>query len=313
MTRNKRRSLHRQPEEEGGVLVSAPAELAGDEPVTVAESITSTNADSVIFTPAGSTPEQTTPKATFALPLRPAAMDPVIERLSSLAIQETGKQPGQEQQADPEKPISKSKKRRINTFKKQRIQLQKEKERQKEEEELKKKQEQAASVEKKPQPAPVSATQAEKPSTKIARGQVMDLFDDYFGDRKLANWQRLCIDLGLEDKNISTVTQCRKVLETVHVNIYDLLHAIEERKLLPPDQQKAPLNIKKFDSVNQLFKYSEKNGCIFPKAAAKAGGKGTPLRALLRDFFGHGGGAGGGYRGRKNKRGAALAGGGVMV
>jgi len=45
----------------------------------------------------------------------------------------------------------------------------------------------------------------------VAREKVIQLFDEYFGDRKLANWQRLCIDLGLGDENLSTVTKCKKV------------------------------------------------------------------------------------------------------
>lgn len=100
------------------------------------------------------------------------------------------------------------------------------------------------------------------------------------------------------------------------MNIYDFLAALEERKALPKEEQKSPLNIKKFDTVNQLFNYSEKHNRIFPKTAAKTG-KGSPLRALLRDFFGPRGGAGG-YRGRKKGKnktggGGALPEGGVLV
>lgn len=215
MTKGTKGSFSEKHEEEGGVSVSASAVLSGDKPVTVsaevAESITSTNADSVIFTPDGSTPEETTPRPTFALPFRPAIpMDSVIEGLSSLEIKETqqGSQQQPDRQASPEPPISKSKKRRMKRKQRKKRQL---------EEELKKKQEQGASIDTKPQPAPVAIAKEKKPSTKVTPTQVINLFDEYFHTRSLANWQRLCIDLGFEDKNISTVTQCRKVCFAISV------------------------------------------------------------------------------------------------
>lgn len=195
-----RRKYHqKKAKEEGGVSVSL-AELPGNEPVTAqvqaetAESTTSTNADSVIFTPEGSTPEETTPKAAFALPFRPAIpMDSVIEGLSSLAIGQN--QPEQQQENDQQQQqpglgpgiITKSKKRRMKSKEKKKQQK-----------------DQATSNEPKP-------TDNEKPSTVVARGKVIQLFDDYFGTRNLANWQRLCIDLGIEEKDITTVTRCKKV------------------------------------------------------------------------------------------------------
>ncbi|KAM7223270.1 hypothetical protein V8F06_001483 [Rhypophila decipiens] len=125
----------------------------------------------------------------------------------------------------------------------------------------------------------------------ITDDKIAELFNDYFGDRKLANWQRFCIDLGLEDENLSSLKQCKTALNSIHINIYDLMDAIEERKALPEEERNSPLNVRKFDSANQLFKHAKKNGGLFPRRAAKEGG---PLRGLLKQFYGPGGGGGGG-------------------
>ncbi|KAK4220133.1 hypothetical protein QBC37DRAFT_367150 [Rhypophila decipiens] len=125
----------------------------------------------------------------------------------------------------------------------------------------------------------------------ITDDKIAELFNDYFGDRKLANWQRFCIDLGLEDENLSSLKQCKTALNSIHINIYDLMDAIEERKALPEEERNSPLKVRKFDSANQLFKHAKKNGGLFPRRAAKEGG---PLRGLLKQFYGPGGGGGGG-------------------
>ncbi|KAM7207023.1 hypothetical protein V8F33_000122 [Rhypophila sp. PSN 637] len=123
----------------------------------------------------------------------------------------------------------------------------------------------------------------------ITDDKMAELFNDYFGDRKLANWQRFCIDLGLEDENLSTLNQCKKALNSIHINIYELMDAIEERKSLPEEKRNSPLKVRKFDNTNQLFKHAKKNGGLFPRRAAKEGG---PLRGLLKHFYGPGGGGG---------------------
>lgn len=186
---------------------------------------------------------------------------------------------------------------------------------------------------------PEATTAAKKKKNKkkkpvVTSGQVAQLFDEYFGDRSLANWQRLCIDLGIGEENLSTVTKCKKVISPIHpyplissdtplhipkqnkrykinttmltnphqalepinVNIHDFLSAIEARNALPASEQTVPLDIPIFDSVGALASYSEKHSKIVSRLVAKKGG---PLRALLRDFYGP---ARGGYRGRKKKK-----------
>ncbi|KAH6619175.1 hypothetical protein B0J18DRAFT_236884 [Chaetomium sp. MPI-SDFR-AT-0129] len=104
---------------------------------------------------------------------------------------------------------------------------------------------------------------------------IVAAFDTYFGYGTLADWQRLCRDIGLEaeGKNTSSITQCRKALETVHVNIYDLLHAV-----------RLGTQPQRFGSPKALSKYCRKTGKIYPKEKAKEMG---PVRVLLREIFRH--------------------------
>mgnify|MGYP007135339294 CR=1 FL=1 len=45
------------------------------------------------------------------------------------------------------------------------------------------------------------------------RRDVVEELNDYFGTGTLADWQRLCCDVGLnvEDWDLSSITKCRKV------------------------------------------------------------------------------------------------------
>ncbi len=64
---------------------------------------------------------------------------------------------------------------------------------------------------------------------------------------------------------------CVKVLKPIHVNIFDVLefHRGQRQEL------------RRFDTVKQLAKYSKKNNKIFPKRMAKRGA----LKFLLRKLF----------------------------
>ncbi|KAK3300429.1 uncharacterized protein B0H64DRAFT_15286 [Chaetomium fimeti] len=95
-------------------------------------------------------------------------------------------------------------------------------------------------------------------------------FKTYFGDGLLDDWQRLCRDVGLNGE-YSSITQCRKALRTVHVNIFDLLDAVKEGRT-PPH----------FGTAGELAEYTLETGRVYPKKAAKKMG---PVRALLRMIF----------------------------
>ncbi|KAG0650621.1 hypothetical protein D0Z07_2210 [Hyphodiscus hymeniophilus] len=55
------------------------------------------------------------------------------------------------------------------------------------------------------------------------RRDIVAEFERYFGNEtNLANWQRLCHDVGIAEQ-LRSINQCRKALKGVWVNIYDLL------------------------------------------------------------------------------------------
>ncbi|KAK7686019.1 hypothetical protein QCA50_010830 [Cerrena zonata] len=96
-------------------------------------------------------------------------------------------------------------------------------------------------------------------------------FNHQYGrdEGKLAAWQALCEEVGI-DPIPTTITQCRKALANVHVNLVDLVDA--RRRGRRGD-------VKVYETVQQLRKYTRKTGKYFPRQVAKAGGV---LRGLLR-------------------------------
>ncbi|KAK1460654.1 hypothetical protein CCUS01_08759 [Colletotrichum cuscutae] len=89
-------------------------------------------------------------------------------------------------------------------------------------------------------------------------------WEEYFGKRELADWQRLCGDLGLE-ADLPTKTQCRK---TVHASIKQFL-SVENR----------PGEVEFFKNPSQLGRYCRKNRMFM---SSKELPKGDPLRSLRR-------------------------------
>ncbi|PSN59007.1 hypothetical protein BS50DRAFT_509359 [Corynespora cassiicola Philippines] len=94
-------------------------------------------------------------------------------------------------------------------------------------------------------------------------------FAVYFGNdaSRLQNWQSLCLELGIRE-NIGSITQCRKKLSRVHVNIVDLI-----------DGRRTGDEPPMFPSMKALRRYTRSMGKFFPKEEAKAEGF---LKALLR-------------------------------
>ncbi|THV45828.1 hypothetical protein BGAL_0446g00020 [Botrytis galanthina] len=125
-----------------------------------------------------------------------------------------------------------------------------------------------------PEPPKKEAIKDASVKAKIARTKkktVVGLWEDYFGNEtELANWQRLCVDVGLEEIPTS-ITKCRKALGKVWVNIYDFLDAKAEGK-----------PVKRYPSERKLAIYTLDTGKIYPKSKAKEGG---PARALLAHIF----------------------------
>ncbi|CCC06009.1 hypothetical protein SMACR_00225 [Sordaria macrospora] len=97
-------------------------------------------------------------------------------------------------------------------------------------------------------------------------------FSRYFGEDTLENWQRLCRDIGI-NKDLPNIKTCKKILRGVHVNIFDLLEAVQ--KGTQP---------KRFRNADQLAEYSVANRKIYPRRYVKKESAG-PVRVLLRLFF----------------------------
>ncbi|KAA8574117.1 hypothetical protein EYC84_005639 [Monilinia fructicola] len=108
---------------------------------------------------------------------------------------------------------------------------------------------------------------------KTKKKNVVSLWEDYFGNEtQLANWQKLCVDVGMEEIPTS-ITQCRKALGKVWVNIFDFLDAKANGK-----------PVKRYKSEQKLATYTMNSGKIYPKKQAKQGG---PARVLLAHIFRH--------------------------
>lgn len=92
-------------------------------------------------------------------------------------------------------------------------------------------------------------------------------FEAHYGDvhDKLQGWQDLCNDVGISIGN--SVTQCKKALKNIHINIVDLLQA-----------KKAGRQPIRFATRRALISWTlEDKGRIFPLAAAKKNGFLTSL------------------------------------
>ncbi|KAJ9623558.1 hypothetical protein H2203_005820 [Taxawa tesnikishii (nom. ined.)] len=79
-------------------------------------------------------------------------------------------------------------------------------------------------------------------------------------DSKLANWQALCSEVGIEPER--SITKCKKALSKVYVNLVDLIDLRRSGE---------PGTVRKFNTFKQLKNYTCK-GKVFPKKAAKEDG-----------------------------------------
>ncbi|KAF2495153.1 hypothetical protein BU16DRAFT_461387 [Lophium mytilinum] len=98
-------------------------------------------------------------------------------------------------------------------------------------------------------------------------------YEAYGGDAalsKLESWQALCSEVSIEPIPQS-ITQCRKALARVNVNICDLL-----------DCRRTGGKVHLFRTKWQLIRYTHLKKRMFPKEAAKEDGF---LRALLKNIF----------------------------
>ncbi|MCJ1254184.1 hypothetical protein MMC24_001998 [Lignoscripta atroalba] len=99
-------------------------------------------------------------------------------------------------------------------------------------------------------------------------------FDTHVGmivvDDNLNSWQSLCLEVGVSTIP-GSITQCKKALKKVHVNLVDLI-----------DSRRRGLEVKSFPSYQALRTYTIEQNKFFPKARAKRDGV---LKILLKEIF----------------------------
>ncbi|PUU77270.1 hypothetical protein B9Z19DRAFT_987421 [Tuber borchii] len=108
------------------------------------------------------------------------------------------------------------------------------------------------------------------------RQALIDEFNHMFGmnDSDLENWQRLCRVVGVPEERIpGSITQCRKTLSTIHVNLIDLIETRYVGRGIP----------QRFPTLAALGKYTRDTGKFFPREAKSGGILGRLLRELNRE------------------------------
>ncbi|KAF7184962.1 hypothetical protein HII31_13585 [Pseudocercospora fuligena] len=121
---------------------------------------------------------------------------------------------------------------------------------------------------------PESDKQTKSQKRKAARecrvNAIVAHFEEHYESKpsKLQAYQKLCEDLGVDVG--TSITQCRKILNSVFVNIVDFVKT--------PDKK----TVHQFLNIQELRDYSRKKKKLFPLIRAK---EDTVLRALLVKMF----------------------------
>ncbi|RPB01297.1 hypothetical protein L873DRAFT_1565108, partial [Choiromyces venosus 120613-1] len=92
------------------------------------------------------------------------------------------------------------------------------------------------------------------------RQALINEFNYMFGidDNNLENWQRLCRVVGVPEERIpETITQCKKALSTIHVNLIDLIETRYPGRNTP----------RRFPTLTALGNYTRQTGKFFPREA----------------------------------------------
>ncbi|KAL4899045.1 hypothetical protein BDW74DRAFT_184153 [Aspergillus multicolor] len=96
-------------------------------------------------------------------------------------------------------------------------------------------------------------------------------FNTSFGaETKLESYQNLCRVLNPDEPVPASITQCRKALKCVYVNLIDLIDAMRMETEVP-----------RFPNIKALRANIKETERIFPKAAAKKG----VLKELLKEVW----------------------------
>ncbi|EGZ76460.1 hypothetical protein NEUTE2DRAFT_123109 [Neurospora tetrasperma FGSC 2509] len=118
-------------------------------------------------------------------------------------------------------------------------------------------------------------TEEEKKEEKRRRKKVVKDFNEFIGGRKLKDWRKLCYTIGLEGE-FKDVKSCREAIESVNVNIYDVLEA---DKII---QAGGKLRPQRFTTPQALSEYSVGHRKIYPRNKVI---EDQPEHAMLRHIF----------------------------
>ncbi|KXJ87550.1 hypothetical protein Micbo1qcDRAFT_236398 [Microdochium bolleyi] len=124
-----------------------------------------------------------------------------------------------------------------------------------------------------------------------------ELEEHYGGMRDLGAWQTMC-QLVAGDEPGRSITACKKILNNIHVNIFDLVDyarsgaarscstSADTASQTQQPARELGIRLKTFSSVKALKTYSKKNGKLFPLegGAKRNGDRSAALRAFLRFF-----------------------------
>lgn len=101
---------------------------------------------------------------------------------------------------------------------------------------------------------------------------VMEAAEQQLASDKLSTLHAIIERYMPERKLPKSVTQCRRLITTLYVNIYDFAN---------PDPASASYD-RQFDSLGELRRYTKKRGKVFPKDVAK---ENLATKLLLRPIF----------------------------
>ncbi|KAL8851043.1 MAG: hypothetical protein Q9221_004033 [Calogaya cf. arnoldii] len=111
---------------------------------------------------------------------------------------------------------------------------------------------------------------------RIQRGECLQAeFEFHLGsievDGKLAAWRNLCLELGIGLNKLTSITECKKELRGVHVNLLDLI-----------DARRAHEKPRLFRTASALANYTRNYKRYFPLDEAK---EDSLKRILLRNIL----------------------------
>ncbi|KAH7012555.1 uncharacterized protein B0I36DRAFT_369706 [Microdochium trichocladiopsis] len=132
-----------------------------------------------------------------------------------------------------------------------------------------------------------SYQQIEAPSKRFHKAIDIELEDMYGSSNDLAAWQALCRAVVTGGEVGRSITSCKKILQAINVNIFDLVycarHSIASRNS-NTSANELLRNLKTFPTIKALKNYSRQQNKVFPLAGGGRvnGDQSAALKAFLR-------------------------------